>query len=190
LNDTSVSNGTTYYYVVTAYNTAGESANSNEAPATPAHLSATYYVSPLGNDSSTGTLEQPFATVQHGLNQLLAGDTLILRAGNYHESVTVARSGTASAPITLADYPGETATLIGAQPVTGPWAIYAGSIYKTPWPSQPMQVFSDGHLLNEARWPNSPIESLAGMTYSIADAGDETSLTKANLPPVAPRHGR
>ena len=184
LNDTSVSNGTTYYYVVTAYNTAGESANSNEAPATPAHLSATYYVSPLGNDSSTGTLEQPFATVQHGLNQLLAGDTLILRAGNYHESVTVARSGTASAPITLADYPGETATLIGAQPVTGPWAIYAGSIYKTPWPSQPMQVFSDGHLLNEARWPNSPIESLAGMTYSIADAGDETSLTKANLPPV------
>ena len=47
-----------------------------------------------------------------------------------------------------------------------------------------MQVFSDGHLLNEARWPNSPIEDLAGMTYGIADAGNATSLTKANLPPV------
>ena len=32
--DTSVSMGTTYYYVVTAYNSAGESGNSNEASAT------------------------------------------------------------------------------------------------------------------------------------------------------------
>ncbi|MGD0860097.1 MAG: right-handed parallel beta-helix repeat-containing protein [Terracidiphilus sp.] len=182
--DTSASNGTTYYYVVTAYNTAGESGNSNEASAKPAHVPTTYYVSPSGSDSAAGTLEQPFATVQHGVNQLLAGDTLILRAGNYHESVTVASSGTASAPITLAAYSGETPTLIGSQPVTGPWTLSSGSIYSAPWPSQPLQVFSDGHLLNEARWPNSPIESLAGMTYSIADAGDSTSLTKAGLPPV------
>jgi hypothetical protein len=184
LTDTSVSNGTTYYYVVTAYNTAGESGNSNEASATPAHTPTTYYVSPSGSDSAGGTLEQPFATVQHAVNQLYPGDTLYLRAGSYHENVTLARSGTANAPITLAAYSGEAPTLIGAQPVTGPWTLSSGSIYSAPWPTQPLQVFSDGHLLNEARWPNSPIESLAGMTYSIADAGDETSLTKANLPPV------
>ncbi|MGO9085174.1 MAG: glycoside hydrolase family 44 protein [Terriglobales bacterium] len=34
-NDTAVTNGTTYYYVVTAVNTAGESGNSNQASATP-----------------------------------------------------------------------------------------------------------------------------------------------------------
>jgi len=184
LTDASLSNGTTYDYVVSAYNTFGESGNSNEAVATPSRKPATYYVSPSGSDSAAGTLEQPFATVQHGVNRLLAGDTLMLRAGTYHENVTVPASGTASAPITLAAYPGETPTLVGAQPVTGPWTVYSGSIYKTPWPSQPMQVFSDGHLLNEARWPNSALEDLAGMTYGIADAGNSTSLTKVGLPPV------
>ena len=182
--DASASNGTTYYYVVTAYNTAGESGNSNEASAKPARVPTTYYVSPSGSDSAAGTLEQPFLTVQHGVNQLQAGDTLILRAGNYHEQVTVQRSGTAGAPITLAAYSGETPTLIGAQPVNGLWTVYSGSIYSTPWPTQPMQVFSDGHLLNEARWPNSPVEDLANMTYAIADAGNSTSLTKAGLPSV------
>ena len=104
--------------------------------------------------------------------------------GNYHENVTLAVSGTASAPIILAAYTGETPTLIGASPVPGPWSVYSGSIYSTPWPTQPMQVFSGGHLLNEARWPNSLIEDLAGMTYATADAGNATSLTEANLPSV------
>jgi fibronectin type 3 domain-containing protein len=39
-NDPGLSNGTTYYYVVTALNTAGESGNSNQASATPANAIA------------------------------------------------------------------------------------------------------------------------------------------------------
>jgi len=42
--DTGLTNGTTYYYVVTAVNTSGESGNSNQASATPAGAAASVQV--------------------------------------------------------------------------------------------------------------------------------------------------
>jgi subtilisin family serine protease len=48
--DTGVTNGTTYYYVVTAVNSAGESSNSNKANATPLPAPAV----PTGLTASTG----------------------------------------------------------------------------------------------------------------------------------------
>ena len=181
--DSAVSSGTTYYYVVSAYNSAGESGNSNEAKATVARSPTTYYVSPTGSDSSPGTQAQPFATVQKGANQLLAGDTLILRAGNYHETVTVSTSGTANAPITIQAYAGECPVLIGATAVTG-WSVSSGAIYTASWPTQPVQVFGAGQLLNEARWPNTAVEDYAGMTYATADSGTQDYITSSALPDV------
>jgi hypothetical protein len=143
-----------------------------------------YYVSPSGNDAWPGTLAQPFATIQFAVSRLDPGDVLYVRGGEYREAVSVGRSGTAGAPITIRAYPGECPTLIGSRPVSGPWTVYSGSIYKAPWPSQPLQVFSDGRPLNEARWPNTAIEDLPGMTYVLADAGSEDFITYSNLPPV------
>jgi len=184
--DTSVTDTVTYYYVVSAFNSAGESGNSAEASATPQppHPPTTFYVAPSGSDSWPGTLAQPFATVQFGVSQLYAGDTLVIHAGSYHETVTVSRSGSAHAPIGIQAYPGECPVIVGAVSVSGPWTVHSGSIYKTPWPSQPTQVFSDSHMLNEARWPNTPIEDFANQTYALTDSGTENYITSANLPPV------
>ncbi len=152
------------------------------APLAPA---TTYYVSPSGSDAAAGTQAAPFATVQYGAGRLGPGDVLVLRGGSYHESVAVSRSGTAAAPILIQAYPGETPVLVGSRPVTGAWTAQAGSIYRAPWPSQPVQVFCDGRLLNEARWPNSPLpDDLSAQACALADDASAGDLVSAGLPAV------
>jgi len=77
--------------------------------ATPA-----YFVSPTGNNANAGTQTQPWATLSYAVNKLNPGDTLYVRGGSYSELVVVWISGTASAPITIAAYPGESPIIDGA----------------------------------------------------------------------------
>jgi hypothetical protein len=153
-------------------------------PSPTPHTAATYYVSPSGNDSWSGTAAQPFATIQAGVNRLDAGDILYIASGVYHEAVSVGRSGTAEAPIRIEASPGQCPTIVGTRPVAGPWTVHSGAIYEASWPSQPLQVFSDGRLLNEARWPNTPVEDFAGMTYAVAESGTKDFIAHSGLPPV------
>ena len=44
---------------------------------------ATYYVATTGNDANPGTITQPFASMQKGVNVAVAGDTVYLRGGTY-----------------------------------------------------------------------------------------------------------
>ena len=71
------------------------------------------YVAPNGSDSNPGTLASPYATIQHAVNHLEAGDTIYVRSGTYVEVVIVRQSGTAESPITIAAYPGETPIIDG-----------------------------------------------------------------------------
>lgn len=76
-----------------------------------------YYVSPTGSDSNSGTgtaNNQAWKTIQHALNSVHAGDTINVMAGVYHESVTLAVSGSASAGYTtLQNYSGHNAVIDG-----------------------------------------------------------------------------
>jgi hypothetical protein len=147
-------------------------------------FSASYYCAPGGSDSAAGTLAAPFATLQHGASVLSPGDTLYVRQGTYHEAAQLSHSGTASAPISIQAYPGECPLIDGAQPVTATWSLYSGQIYAAPWPSQPMQVFCDGQMLNEARWPAAGVEALSSQPVALADWGCTTALACSTLPPV------
>ncbi|MCG2769512.1 MAG: right-handed parallel beta-helix repeat-containing protein [Anaerolineae bacterium] len=74
-----------------------------------------YYVATDGNDSDPGTLSQPWRTVQHAVETVTAGDTIIIRAGAYDESVNFSVSGQEGAPIVLTAYQDELVTIDGGQ---------------------------------------------------------------------------
>jgi Ca2+-binding RTX toxin-like protein len=75
-----------------------------------------YYVSPTGSDSQTGAIERPFASLQHAHDLAQPGDTIYLRGGVYAltDGIQLTRDGTSGAPITIANYPGETPVLDGS----------------------------------------------------------------------------
>lgn len=138
----------------------------------------TYYIATNGSDSNPGSQSQPFQTIQKCASVATAGSTCVIRAGTYHETVTPANSGTASAPITFQAYNGEQVTINGADKVTGSWTNDSGNIYHTTVQTNPNllanQVFVDGVMINEARWPNMGLDQMRPVR-SIAESGTTTS---------------
>lgn len=64
-----------------------------------------YYVSTTGNDANSGTLPAPFATIQHAINQAVAGSTVYILQGTYYEHLWIgSNSGNAGNPITIRNY--------------------------------------------------------------------------------------
>ncbi len=55
----------------------------------------TYYVSPTGSDTNSGSAALPWATIQKAANTMRAGDAAMVSAGSYDERVTTTRPGTA-----------------------------------------------------------------------------------------------
>lgn len=72
----------------------------------------TFYVSPDGDNSRTKSEAKssatPWKTVQHGVNNISAGDTLIVMDGTYNERIVVGSScsGTAENPTVIMGEPG------------------------------------------------------------------------------------
>lgn len=82
-------------------------------------LAATYYVSLSGSDSNPGTQSQPFKTFAKAVTPLKPGDTLYIRAGTWTQQLDLMKnnkSGTSSAYIKIAGYPGEKVTIRYADP--------------------------------------------------------------------------
>ncbi|MGD8239354.1 MAG: right-handed parallel beta-helix repeat-containing protein [Armatimonadota bacterium] len=122
--------------------------------ATSASWAGEYYVAPDGSDGGPGTQQEPLRTIQRAADMLRPGDTCYVREGTYRETVSVARSGEPGRPIRFAAYPGETVTLSGTEPIETQWAVHKDSIYKASVRPDFEQLFVDGTMMVEARWPN------------------------------------
>ena len=102
----------------------------SQSTQTPTVSGVTYYVSPSGDDASPGTITDPWATIQHAAEVLVAGDTLFIRGGTYNESIEVANSGDATyGHIVLSAYPGEQPIIDGTGSEASNGLIMSGKSY-------------------------------------------------------------
>ena len=118
-------------------------------------MAAEYEVSPSGNDASAGTQAAPWQTLAKASAVAAPDDTVYLGAGTYRETLRPVKSGEAGKPIRFVAVPGARPVLSGAEALAGPWQLQQGSIYKLPTNLKFMQLFADGKMLPEARWPNT-----------------------------------
>ncbi len=73
-----------------------------------------FYVATDGADTNNGSLAEPWLTIEHASSMLVAGDTVLVRAGTYNNSLCVQSSGNAvDGYITYMAYPGEFVVLDG-----------------------------------------------------------------------------
>lgn len=96
-------------------------------------LMSTYYVATNGSDSAAGTLTTPFASLKKFFTVARPGDTLYVRGGSYDgsqsawQSIAPRVSGTASAPITVTNMPGEKVIIDHKSPSSGTFLSLANA---------------------------------------------------------------
>ncbi|MBN1341948.1 MAG: right-handed parallel beta-helix repeat-containing protein [Phycisphaerae bacterium] len=115
---------------------------------------AEYYVAPDGSDANPGTKAKPMRTLKRAAESVEPGDTCLVRSGTYRETIRFRGSGQPGRPIRFTAAPGETVVLSGTQRIAGPWKVYKGKIHQARVKSDFIQLFVDGRMMVEARWPN------------------------------------
>jgi len=137
------------------------------------------YISPDGNDQTgSGSIDNPFKSIQSGLDHAFEGDVCIVRGGRYDESVTIATDN-----ITLRNYPGEFVLITGMQKVSG-WVKYNEILYKCYFSSSLIdssmdytQFFYHGNRQEPARYPDEDADKLSSLEWMLSEthnSGDGT----------------
>jgi hypothetical protein len=80
---------------------------------------AQYFVDAAAADGGNGGTDRPFKTIQQGVDQAQAGDTVSVRKGTYLEQVVVNHGGTADAPLVIQADPIGSVVVDGADPLKG-----------------------------------------------------------------------
>ncbi len=81
-----------------------------------------YYVSKDGNDDNPGTLDEPWLTIQNGIDQLSPGNTLLIMEGTYNEKLFVENPGTEGNIIEIKNYDDD-AVIISGEDITESEAV-------------------------------------------------------------------
>ena len=78
-----------------------------------AAYSGSYYVAPDGNDRGPGSFGEPWRTIGKAAGTLVAGDTVLIREGEYNETMHIRNSGSRQNSIIFMAYDNETVVIDG-----------------------------------------------------------------------------
>jgi hypothetical protein len=138
---------------IALYSCSYSTQNSNST-STQGTANSIYYVSPEGDDKNLGTSEQqPFRVVQHAIDKMSKGDTLIVLEGNYFGTVTL-KSG-----ITIQAKNPRSVFFSGVETLNANFEEHGNGIYKAKLSSQlnhkTKQLFFNNQPMTWAQWPNT-----------------------------------
>ncbi|MFH1499161.1 MAG: right-handed parallel beta-helix repeat-containing protein [Verrucomicrobiota bacterium] len=152
-----------------------------------------YYVSAnTGDDANPGTSARPFRTLGRIAPFMQPGQVCVVRAGVYRETLRPGRGGEEGRPITFTAAPGEEVVLTGLDMVGGwtPATDFAPGAWRAAWPStlpaSRTQVFFDGAIGYEARWPNRTDDNLLDPQGAPMTGGDTTTVASDSMPAGLP----
>jgi hypothetical protein len=146
---------------------------------------ATYFVSPSGNDSNSGTIDQPFLTLDHArdvVRPLLPGMqsniTIYLRGGRYELAqpftLTAQDSAMNGFDVVYRNYPGENPLLSGGVVVTD-WTLWQDGIWRarTQGGADSRQLYVNGKRAVRARSNGVPgfVKTATGFKTTLPTAG-------------------
>jgi uncharacterized protein YjdB len=164
----------------------------------------TYYVGGSGAaDTNPGSSTQPFLTINKAATVAPQGSVVNIRSGTYRETIVPVNGG-----ITFQPDQGAVVTVSGLDQITTSWTVHSGNIYKTTITNGlPVdnaagynlsisnsnttlfnnQIFKDGAMMFEARYPNITNEAdlldLSKMRhYSQISSFNTTQLVDNGIP--------
>jgi parallel beta-helix repeat protein len=135
------------------------------------------WVSPSGNDAAAGTSAAPLKTLARALVVAKSNRTIVLRAGNYHESVTVQYN---QPGITIQAAPHESVVIDGSRPVAG-WSQSGSTWVSSGWTAQFDYNSAWGGSISGSDGAGSWINS----TYPLAAHTDQMFIGGTELTQVA-----
>jgi fibronectin type 3 domain-containing protein len=167
--DTTAVNGTTYYYVVSAVNACGESANSSQASATPVAAPPTFV--------AAGAVSSGTATITPALpSGIASGDVLLLFVETANEAVSISNpNGGTWTEVTGSPQGTGTAGSTSAARLTAFWSRYNGT--------QGAPTVSDSGNHQLARMVAIRGAAASGNPWDVTAGGVEaTSDTSGSIP--------
>ncbi len=147
-------------------------------------LAREIHVAPAGDDKNPGTVQQPLRTLAAAAQKVEPGDVCVIHAGVYRQTLRPERSGTAEKPIVFKAAGDGDVILSGTEPIAR-FDRHDGDIYKAKLPADlgPMnQIFFDGRMLTEARWPNEADGDPMTANGAPVQGGDSESIICKELP--------